>query len=84
MRIVVIPDIKVIGLVACPRLKMEIVSLIIWVFGMQSVYQSVPKSFAVATIVAQVVLTKAQKLTGIAATKKISFPSVQRFQNKSE
>ena len=84
VQIVVIQEIKVIGLVVCQKNKMEYVNLIIWVFGMQSVFQSVLKSFAAAIIVVQVVLMKVQKLTGIVAIKKISFPNALRLQKESE
>ena len=84
VQIVVIQEIKVIGLVVCQKNKMEYVNLIIWVFGMQSVYQSVLESFAAAIIVVQVVLMKVQKLTGIVAIKKISFPNALRLQKESE
>ena len=84
VQIVVIQEIKVIGLVVCLKFKMEYVHLIIWVFGMQSVYQFVLKSFAAAIIVVQVVLTRVQKLTGIVAIKKISNPNAQRLQKESE
>ena len=84
VQIVVIQDIKAIGLVVCLKFKMEYVHLIIWVFGMQSVYQFVLKSFAAAIIVVQVVLTRVQKLTGIVVIKKISNPNAQRLQKKSE
>ena len=84
VQIVVIQEIKVIGLVVCLKFKMEFVHLIIWVFGMQSVYQFVLKRFAAAITVAQVVLTKVQKLTGIVVIKKISIPNAQRLQKESE
>ena len=84
VQIVVIQDIKVIGLAACLKFKMEFVHLIIWVFGMQSVYPSVLERFAAAITVAQVVLTKVQKLIGIVVIKKISFPNAQRLQKESE
>ena len=84
VQIVVIQEIKVIGLVVCQKNKMEYVNLIIWVFGMQNVFQSVLKSFAAAIIVVQVVLTRVQKLTGIVVIKKISIPNAQRLQKESE
>ena len=84
VQIVVIQEIKVIGLVVCLKFKMEFVHLIIWVFGMQSVYPSVLEKFAGAITVAQVVLTKVQKLTGIVVIKKISIPNAQRLQKESE
>ena len=84
VQIVVIQDIKAIGLVVCLKFKMEYVHLIIWVFGMQSVYPSVLKTFAAAIIVVQVVLTRVQKLTGIVVIKKISIPNARRLQKESE
>ena len=84
VQIVVIQEIKVIGLVVCLKFKMEFVHLIIWVFGMQSVYPSVLKRFAAAITVAQVVLTKVQKLTGIVVIKKISIPNAQKLQKETE
>ena len=84
VQIVVIQEIKVIGLVVCLKFKMEFVHLIIWVFGMQSVYPSVLKRFVAAITVAQVVLTKVQKLTGIVVIKKISIPNAQKLQKETE
>ena len=84
VQIVVIQAKKVIGLVACPKFRMDYVGLIIWVFGMQSVNQFVLRVYVSATIVVQVVLMRVRKLTGIVVIKKSTIPSVQRLQNKSE
>ncbi len=76
VQIVVIQEIRVIGLVVCRKQKMDCANLIIWVFGMQNALNIVIIRFVDATIVVQVVLMKAQELTGIVVIMKISFQNV--------